>query len=65
MDGSVDGSARANDESLWVGEDRSSRKVEQSEPTFGAGAVLQLVSLVVKSLFLLFAKPQKGMTQIS
>ena len=34
--------------------------VEQVDATFGAGAVLQLVSLVMKSLLLLFTKQQKG-----
>ena len=37
--------------------------MEQAEVTFGAGAVLQLVSLVMKSLFLLFTKQQKGVPQ--
>ena len=38
-------------------------QVEQAEPTFGAGAVLQLVDLVMKSFFLLFTKQQKGVPQ--
>ena len=38
-------------------------KVQHAEATFWAGAVLQLVSLVMKSLFLLFTKPQKGVLQ--
>ena len=37
--------------------------MEQAEATFGAGAVLQLVSLVKKSLFLPFTKQQKGVLQ--
>ena len=37
--------------------------MEQAEAPFGAGAVLQLVSLVMKSLFLSFTKQQKGVLQ--
>jgi len=37
--------------------------VEQAEAPFGAGAVLQLVSLVMKSFFLSFTKQQKGVLQ--
>ena len=37
--------------------------VEQAEATFWAGAVLQLVSLVMKSLFLSFTKQQKEVLQ--
>ena len=37
--------------------------MEQAEATFGAGAVLQLVSLVMKSLFFSFTNQQKGVVQ--
>ena len=37
--------------------------MEQAEATFGAGAVLQLVSLVMKSLFLSFTNQQKEVLQ--
>ena len=49
----------------WVVGDLSSLKepVEQTEPKFGAGAVPQLVSLVMKNLFLLLTKQQKGVLQ--
>ena len=36
------------------------KKVEQIDVTFGAWAVIQLASLVLKSLLLLFTKQQKG-----
>jgi hypothetical protein len=36
------------------------QQVEQTDVTFGAGAVIQLASLVLKSLLLLFTKHQKG-----
>lgn len=36
------------------------KQVEQTDVTFGAGAVIQLASLVLKSLLLLFTKHQKG-----
>ena len=36
------------------------KQVEQTDATFGAGAVIQLASLVLKSLLLLFTKHQKG-----
>ena len=39
------------------------KQVEQAEATFGAGAVLQLVSLVMKSLFFSFTNQQKGVLQ--
>ena len=35
------------------------KQVEQTNATFGAGAVIQLASLVLKSLLLLFTKQQK------
>ena len=38
-------------------------QVEQTDATFGAGAVIQLASLVLKSLFLLFTKQQKVVLQ--
>ena len=38
-------------------------QVEQAEATFWAGAVLQLVSLVMKSLFLSLTKQQKEVLQ--
>ena len=38
-------------------------EVEQAEAKFRARAVLQLVSLVIKSLFLSFTKQQKGVLQ--
>ena len=46
-----------------VGGDLSSLKeqVEQADATFGAGAVIQLVFFILKSLLLLFTKQQKGM----
>ena len=37
------------------------KQVEQNDATFGAGAVIQLASLVLKSLLLLFTKQQKGL----
>ena len=37
--------------------------MEKAEAKFGAGAVLQLVSLVKKSLFLSFTKQQKWVLQ--
>ena len=37
--------------------------MEQAEAQFGAGAVLQLVSFVMKSLFLSFTKQQKEVLQ--
>ena len=40
-------------------------QVEQAEATFGAVAVLQLVSWVMKSLFLSFTKQQKEVLQSS
>ena len=45
-----------------VAEDLSSleEQVEQTEATVGAGAVLQQMSSVLKSLLLLFTKQQKG-----
>ena len=48
-----------------VGGDLSSLKeqVEQADATFGAGAVIQLGSLVLKSLLLLFTNQQKGVLQ--
>ena len=36
------------------------KQVEQADATFRAGAVIQLASLVLKSLLLLFTKQQKG-----
>jgi hypothetical protein len=36
------------------------KQVEQTDVTFWAGAVIQLASLVLKSLLLLFTKHQKG-----
>ena len=39
------------------------KQVEQTDATFGAGAVIQLASLVLKSLLLLFTKQQKGVLQ--
>ena len=36
------------------------KQVEQTDDTFGPGAVIQLTSLVLKSLLLLFTKHQKG-----
>ena len=36
------------------------KQVDQTDVTFGAGAVIQLASLVLKSLLLLFTKHQKG-----
>ena len=39
------------------------KQVEQTDATFGAGAVIQLASFVLKSLFLLFTKQQKGVLQ--
>ena len=50
--------------SWWVGGDLSSLKeqVEQAEATFGAKSVLQMV---MKSLFWLFTKHQKGVLQPS
>ena len=38
-------------------------QVEQTDAKFGAGAVIQLASLVLKSLLLLFTKQQKGVLQ--
>ena len=48
-----------------VGGDLTSleEQVEKADATFGAGAVIQLVSLVLKSLLLLFTKQQKGVLQ--
>ena len=40
-------------------------QVEQAEATFGEGAVLQLVSLVMKSPFLSLTKQQKEVLQSS
>ena len=40
------------------------KQVEQTDYTFGAGAVIQLASLVLKTLLLLFTKQQKGMLQL-
>ena len=37
------------------------KQVEQTNYTFGAGAEIQLASLVLKTLLLLFNKQQKGM----
>ena len=39
------------------------KQVDQTDATFGAGAVIQLASLVLKSLLLLFTKHQKGVLQ--
>ena len=39
------------------------KQVEQTDVTFGAGAVIQLASLVLKGLLLLFTKHQKGVLQ--
>ena len=46
-------------------EDLSSleKQVEQTDAIFGAGAVIHLASLVLKSLLLLFTKHQKGVLQ--
>ena len=38
--------------------------MEKAEATFEAGAVLQLVSFVKKSLFLLFTKQQNGCSSL-
>ena len=48
-----------------VSEDLSSleKQVEQTDATFGAGAVTQVASLVLKSLLLLFTNRQKGVIQ--
>ena len=45
-----------------VSEDLSSleKQVEQTDVTIGAVAVIQLASLVLKSVLLLFTKPRKG-----
>ena len=40
-------------------------QVEQADVTFGAGAVIELASLVLKSLLLLSTKQQKGVLQPS
>jgi hypothetical protein len=39
------------------------KQVEQTDAKFWAGAVIQLASLVLKSLLLLFTKHQKGVLQ--
>ena len=39
------------------------KQVEQTDATCWAGAVIQLASLVLKSLLLLFTKQQKGVLQ--
>ena len=39
------------------------KQVEQTDATFGAGAVIQLASLVLKSLLLLFTKQHKEVLQ--
>ena len=39
------------------------KEVEQTDVTFGARAVIQLASLVLKSLLMLFTKHQKGVLQ--
>ena len=39
------------------------KQVKQTDATIGAGAVIQLASLVLKSLILLFTKHQKGELQ--
>ena len=39
------------------------KQVEQAHATFGAWAVIQLVSLVLKSLLLFFTKKQNGVLQ--
>ena len=39
------------------------KQVEQTDVTFGAGAMIQLAFLVLKSLLLLFTKQQKGVLQ--
>ena len=41
------------------------KQVEQMDATFGAGAVIQLASLVLNTLLLLFTKQQKGMLLLS
>ena len=40
------------------------KQVEQTDVTFGAGAVIQLASLVLKNLLLLFTKHQKGVLSV-
>ena len=56
---------RLNELVVRVSGDLSSleKLVEQTDATFGAGAVYQLASLVLKSLLLLFTKHQKGVLQ--
>ena len=39
------------------------KQLEQTDVIFGAGAVIQLASFVLKSLLLLFTKHQKGVIQ--
>ena len=39
------------------------KQAEPTDATFGAGAVIQLGSLVLKSLLLLFTNQQKGVLQ--
>ena len=39
------------------------KEMEQTDATFGTGAVIQLISLIPKSLLLLFTKQQKVMLQ--
>jgi hypothetical protein len=48
-----------------ISEDLSSldKQVKQTDAKLGAGAAIQLASLVLKSLLLLFTKHQKGVLQ--
>ena len=39
------------------------KQAEQTDATFGVGAAIQLASLVLKSLLLMFTKQQKGVLQ--
>ena len=39
------------------------KQVQQTDATFGEEAVIQLASLVLKSLLLMFTKQQKGVLQ--
>ena len=42
---------------------RIEKQVEQTDATIGAGTVIQLASLALKSLLLLLTKQQKGLLQ--